>query len=57
MLPVIFQVIFDTPFKLDMLYLVAVLLVLYGAWSGYQGAEKPADADPKRSATSPTPTS
>jgi phosphatidylglycerol:prolipoprotein diacylglycerol transferase len=43
MLPVIYKFVLDTDFSRVMIYLVALGLVVYSAWSGYRGAAGPVD--------------
>jgi phosphatidylglycerol---prolipoprotein diacylglyceryl transferase len=45
MMPVLYRFVFDSPGSHTLLYLVALALVVYAAWSGYRGAH--GGPDPK----------
>ena len=44
MLPVFLDIRFDTPTSQKLLYLIGVLLIAYGAWSGWRSAQGAMDA-------------
>jgi hypothetical protein len=41
MIPILYKLDPDTPLKQAIVYLIAFLVVLYAAWSGWQGAHGP----------------